>query len=148
MGKYKKLSHSVYCCDYHIVFVPKYRHRLMDYAELKEAVEVGIETISEWLGCEIKEMNIQKDHVHLVVSIPPKISVSKYVGTIKGKVAIKIFKIFKGLKKQKYWGNHFWARGYFVSTVGIDEEMIRRYVKYQEKEEKKEEVQNDKFTLF
>jgi putative transposase len=120
----------------------------MDYPELKEAVEVGIETISEWLGCEIKEKNVQKDHVHLIVSIPPKTSVSKYVGTIKGKVAIKIFQVFKGLKKQKYWGNHYWARGYFVSTVGIDEEMIRRYVKYQEKEEKKEEVQNDKFTLF
>ncbi|HEX9251576.1 MAG TPA: transposase, partial [Ignavibacteriaceae bacterium] len=76
------------------------------------------------------------------------ISVSKYVETIKGKVGIKIFQVFKGLMKQKYWGNHFWARGYFVSTVGIDEEMIRRYVKYQEKEEKKEEVQNDKFILF
>ena len=82
------------------------------------------------------------------MSIPPKISVSKYVGTIKGKVAIKIFQVFRGLKRQKYWGNHFWARGYFVSTVEIDEEMIRRYVKYQEKEEKKEEVQKDKFTIF
>ena len=148
MGKYKKLSHSVYCCDYHIVFVPKYRHRMMDYPELKEEIEKAIEMISEWMGCEIKEKSVQKDHVHLVVSIPPKISVSKYVGTVKGKVAIKIFKIFKGLKKQKYWGNHFWARGYFVSTVGIDEEMLRRYVKYQEKEERKEEEQKDKFNLF
>ena len=108
MGKYKKLSHSVYRCDYHIVFVPKYRHRLMDIAEIKEEVERGIEMISEWMGCEIKEKNVQKDHVHILVSIPPKISVSKYVGTIKGKIAIKLFQVFKGLKKQKYWGNHFW----------------------------------------
>ncbi len=120
----------------------------MDIAEIKEEVERGIEMISEWMGCEIKEKNVQKDHVHIIVSIPPKISVSKYVGTIKGKIAIKLFQVFKGLKKQKYWGNHFWARGYFVSTVGIDEEMVKKYVKYQEKEEKKEDKQKNNFNLF
>jgi len=90
----------------------------MDYPELKEEVERGIETINQSLVCEIKEKNVQKDHVHLIVSIPPKISVSKYVGTtIKGKVAIKIFQVFKGLMEQKYWVNHFGARGYFVITI-------------------------------
>jgi putative transposase len=106
----------------------------MDYPELREEIEKGIEVISEWMGCEIKEKNVREDHVHIIVSISPKVSVSKCVGTLKGKIAIKIFKVYKGLKKQKYCGNHFWARGYFVSTIGIDEEMIRRYVKYQEKE--------------
>ena len=82
---------------------------------------------------------MQPDHIHLLVSIPPKVSVSELVCTLKGKLAIKLFKSYPGLKQKPYWGNHFWARGYFVSTVGIDEEKIRRYVRYQEDEEKKEE---------
>jgi putative transposase len=81
------------------------------------------------------------DHVHLVVSIPPKVSVSEFMGIMKGKLAIKLLKSYAELKKRPYWGNHFWARGYFVNTVGLDEEMIRKYVKYQEEEEKKEEAQ-------
>jgi putative transposase len=91
------------------------------------------------------ELTVRQDHVHVVVSIPPKVSVSKYVGTVKGKVAIKLFKNYPGLRKKPYWGNHFWARGYFVSTVGLDEDVIRRYVKYQEKEEKREEDQQTRF---
>jgi putative transposase len=83
--------------------------------------------------------------VHTVVSIPPKVSVSTYLGTIKGKIAIKIFKSYPKLKKKPYWGNHFWARGYFVNTVGMDEDMIRRYVKYQEEEERREERERDNF---
>ena len=76
-------------------------------------------------------MNVQKDHVHLVCSIPPKVSISEYMGVLKGKLAIKLFKTYLSLKQKPYWGNHFWSRGYFVSTVGLDETMIRRYVKYQ-----------------
>jgi len=93
--------------------------------------------ISNWKEVEISELNIQPDHVHMVCSIPPKVSISQYMGILKGKLAIRLFKTYPNLKKKPYWGNHFWSRGYFVSTVGLDEEMIRRYVKYQENEEKK-----------
>ena len=80
-------------------------------------------------------MNIQHDHVHMVVSIPPKYSVSNTIGYLKGKIAIKLFERFPKIGK-RYWGRHFWSRGYCVSTVGIDEEQIRLYVRWQEKKEK------------
>ncbi len=91
------------------------------------------------MGCEVLELNIQSDHVHLLVTMPPKESVSKLLGTVKGKTAIQVFRQFPHLKQKPYWGNHFWARGYCVDTVGIDEEIIRKYVKYQEKEEMRQE---------
>ncbi len=107
-------------------------------------VNEDIRKLSEWVGCEIIELNVRIDHIRVAISIPPKISVSTYIGTIKGKIAIKMFKSYPMLKKKPYWGNHFWARGYFVNTVGINEEIIKRYVKYQEDEERKEEQdQND-----
>lgn len=90
-------------------------------------------------------MSIQKDHIHLVISIPPKISISEIMGILKRKLAIKLFKSYPKMKQKPYWGNHFWARGYFVSTIGLDEEMIKRYVKYQEEEEKRIEGQQHKF---
>lgn len=102
----------------------------------------------EWKSSEVIEMNVQIDHVHIVVSIPPKVSVSVLMGTLKGKLAIKLFKSYPRLKQKPYWGNHFWSRGYFVNTVGIDEDMIRRYVKYQEGEDKKEETQSQNFDMF
>ena len=143
MSKYKSQSHVVYKCDYHIVWVPKYRFRILT-GEVGKLVDQDIRKLSEWLGCEVMELNVQADHVHLLVSIPPKVSVSTYMGTIKGKIAIKMFKSYPKLKKKPYWGNHFWARGYFVNTVGVNEEMIKKYVKYQEEEERKEERdQND-----
>ena len=86
-------------------------------------------------------MNIQKDHIHLIVSIPPKISVSTLMGILKGKTAIKLFKSYPQLKKKPYWGNHFWSRGYCVDTIGLDEEKIKKYVKYQENQERLEEQQ-------
>jgi len=144
MSKYKKLSHAIYYCVYHIVWVPKYRYRVLSGA-IKELLERDIRGMSEWLGCEVRELNIQVDHVHMVVSIPPKVSISEYMGTVKGKTAIKLFKSYPGMRVKPYWGNHFWARGYFVSSVGIDEETIRKYVKYQEKEEKREEHQQGNF---
>jgi putative transposase len=88
------------------------------------------------MNCEIEELNVQDDHVHLLVMVPPKIAVSKYVGTVKGKCAIRIFSKFRDLKTKLYWGNHFWARGYCVDTVGLDLEKIKKYVQYQEKKEK------------
>jgi putative transposase len=144
MGKYKKLSHVVYKCEYHIVWVPKYRLRILK-GSIKDLVENDIKMLCEWKSCEVQELNVQEDHIHLLVSVPPKISISKLMGTLKGKIAIKLFKSYPNLKKKPYWGNHFWARGYFVSTVGLDEDMIKKYVKYQEKEEKRVEENQQKF---
>ena len=146
-GKYKKLSHVVYKCDYHIVWTPKYRFRVL-FGEVKVLVENDIGMLCEWKGVEVIELNVQIDHVHIVCSIPPKVSVSELLGTLKGKLAIKVFKTYPKLKQKPYWGNHFWSRGYFVTTVGVDEEIIRRYVKYQEREDKKEENQTRDFDLF
>ncbi len=146
-SKYRKLSHVIYKCDYHIVWTPKYRYRVL-FGEVKQLVENDIRTLCEWKGVEILELNVQIDHVHAVVSIPPKVSVSELMGTLKGKLAIKLFKSYPKLKEKPYWGNHFWSRGYFVTTVGVDEDMIRRYVKYQEGEDKKEESQTRNFDLF
>jgi REP element-mobilizing transposase RayT len=91
------------------------------------------------LKCEVVELNVQNDHVHLLVMIPPKVSVSDFVGTVKGRTAIRIFNKFRNLKHKPYWGNHFWARGYCVDTVGLDEEKILKYVKHQEDKEKTQE---------
>ena len=103
--------------------------------------------MTEWKSCEILELNVQKDHVHLVVSVPPRLSISQLMGVLKGKLAIKLFKSYPEIRQKRYWGNHFWARGYFVSTVGIDEDKIRRYVKYQEKEEKRVENNQKRFDI-
>ena|SRR5680860_4154 len=140
MIKYKKLSHVIYYHVYHIVWTPKYRYRILE-GHVKELLLESLESLCQWKRIEILEMNIQPDHVHMVLSIEPKISVSVAMGILKGKTAIKIFKSFPGLKKRPYWGNHFWSRGYCSSTLGLDEEKIRKYVKYQEEHEKKEEAQ-------
>ena len=91
------------------------------------------------------ELNIQIDHVHLLVKIPPKVSISDFVGTVKGRTAIRVFSKFRKLKEGPYWGNKFWSKGYCVDTVGLDAEMIRKYVKYQERKEKVSE-QRDLFS--
>ncbi len=144
MGKYKKLSHVVYKCEYHIVWAPKYRFRILT-GEIKKLVEEDIKMLCEWKRCEVQEMSVKNDHIHLIVSIPPKVSISEMMGILKGKLAIKLFKSYPKMKQKPYWGNHFWARGYFVSTVGIDEDVIKRYVKYQEEEEKHIEEQQHRF---
>jgi putative transposase len=115
---------------------------------LADTVENKIRAICEWKEVQIEELNIQPDHIHIVCSIPPKLSVSDFMGILKGKTAITMFKNYQSLRKKPYWGNHFWSRGYFVSTVGIDEEKIKRYVKYQEERDKSEEGDRDEFTLF
>ncbi len=136
MSRFKRLSHVIWCCKYHIVWVPKYRYRLLKgevAAELKKTLYV----YSERSGCEIIELNIQRDHIHLLVSVPPKTSISKLMGVLKGKTAIQVFRQFPDLKRKPYWGNHFWARGYCVDSVGLNEEMIQKYVRFQEKEERR-----------
>lgn len=94
---------------------------------------------SQQLGCEVVELNVQADHVHLLVKVPPKLSVSGLMGILKGRTAIRLFSVFPFLKKRPYWGNHFWAKGYCVDTVGLNGEMIQKYVRFQEKEEQHQE---------
>jgi len=86
----------------------------------------------------LPELPVQEDHVHLLIKVPPKISISTIVGILKGHTVIRIFNQFNELKQKTYWGNHFWSKGYCVDTVGLNEEMIRKYVKYQEKKDKRE----------
>jgi len=138
MSRFKKMSHAIWHCTYHIVWTPKYRYRILK-DKLKEEVEHCIRLFAAQKRCVIKELNIQIDHVHLLIEVPPKESISDMVGVLKGRTAIRVFNRFKELKHRPYWGNHFWSKGYCVDTVGLDEEMIRRYVKYQEEKEKKEE---------
>ncbi len=138
MSRFNRLSHSIWYCHYHIVWVPKYRFRILK-DKVKIEVEESIRMFSEQLGCKIEELNIQEDHVHLLVMVPPKVAVSKYIGTIKGRSAIRVFSRFPGLRQRPYWGNHFWARGYCLDTIGLDLEKIRKYVVYQEKLEKQME---------
>ena len=141
MSRFQRLSQVLWSCQYHIVWVPKYRYRILS-GEVAKEVYKTIQVFCGRLNCEIVELNVQIDHVHLLVKMPPKVSVSTLVGTVKGKTAIQIFRQFPKLKQKPYWGNHFWARGYCVDTVGIDAEMIRKYVKFQEKEESKQERLN------
>ncbi len=135
MSRFRKLSQTIWHCQYHIVWVPKYRFRVLKGA-VAEEVATCIRIFSQQLGCEIIEMNIQEDHVHLLVMVPPKVSISGLVGTIKGRSAIRVLNRFRKLKEKPYWGNHLWARGYCVDTVDLDSEMTRKYVKYQEDKEK------------
>lgn len=135
MSRFKKLSHTIWYCMYHIVWTPKYRYRILK-GEIKEEVERCIRVFSDQKRCMDEELNVQEDHVHLMVLVPPKVSISELVGTLKGRTAIRVFNKFKQLKERPYWGNHFWSKGYCVDTVGLDEEMIRKYVKYQEKKDK------------
>jgi len=135
--QFKRLAHAVWQCKYHVVWCPKYRYRILR-GELGKTVRDIIRQLCEWKKIEILEGNIQIDHIHLVLEIPPKYSISEAVGFIKGKSAIKLFDFHLELKK-RYWGRHFWAKGYCVSTVGLDEAQIRNYVRYQLHKDKKAE---------
>ena len=137
--RFRKLSHSIYECKYHIVFCPKYRYRVLR-DEIAEYVKREIYTLcSHKDGVEVVEANVQADHVHVVLSIPPKYAVSNLMGYLKGKLAIRVFNRYESLRK-RYWSGHLWSRGYCVSTVGLDEEKIRKYVKWQETKEKQDEA--------
>jgi putative transposase len=103
-------------------------------AEISKTIQV----YSGRLDCEVVELNVQADHVHLLIKVPPKRSISELMGYLKGKTAIQIFRQFPDLKNKPYWGNHFWARGYCVDTVGLNHEMIQKYVRFQEKEEQRQ----------
>ena len=134
MSRFTKSSHVIWHCQYHLIWTPKCRYRILKGNVGKE-VYVQLRILCEQLKVEVVELNVQIDHVHLLVKIPPKLSVSDVMGHLKGRIAIRLFNKFPYLRKHKLWGNHFWARGYCVDTVGVNAEMIRKYVKYQEKHE-------------
>ena len=137
MSELKKLAHAVWNCKYHLIWCPKYRFRILKGGVKQSVVEI-LHQLCEWKKIEVLEMNVQEDHVHMVLSIPPKFSVSEVVGFLKGKCAIKIFDKHLELKK-RYWGRHFWAKGYCVSTVGLDEEKVRKYVRWQQAKDQRTE---------
>jgi len=135
MSRFEKLSHVLWHCQYHFVWVPKYRYRVLD-GQVKQEVDRCIRIFCDQMKCQIVELNIQQEHIHLLVKIPPRISVSDTMGTLKGRTAIRIFKSCPNLKERPYWGNHFWAPGYCVDTVGLNSEMIQKYVQYQDRQER------------
>ncbi|HEX8607923.1 MAG TPA: IS200/IS605 family transposase [Pedobacter sp.] len=143
--RFRRLSHSIYECKYHLVFCPKYRRPILK-DEVKEYVRGEISNLLRQKdGIEIIEMNVQSDHIHLIAWIPPKYAVSAVMGYLKGKLAIRMFQRYEKLGKQ-FWGRHLWGRGYCVSTVGIDEQRIREYVQWQESKERElEKLQGNLF---
>ena len=135
---YRKTSHSVYDLKYHVVWITKYRKPVLR-GEIAVRLRELVRQTCAALDVYILSGHIAVDHVHLLVMIPPKVSVSDYCGMVKGRSAIRVFNKFKELKQRPYWGNHFWTEGYCVDTVGLDSEMIRKYVKYQEAQERRME---------
>ena len=131
------LAHTKWNCIYHIVFIPKYRRKVM-YGEVRNSVREAIKTLCGYKEVEILEGNVSVDHVHLCVKIPPKMAVSEFMGYLKGKSALMIFDRHPEYK-QKQSGRHFWARGYYVDTVGRNEEQIRTYIKNQTDVDKRED---------
>jgi putative transposase len=126
------------------VWVPKYRFRVLE-GEIAGEVRTCVNVFCEQSECEVVELNVQNDHVHLITMVPPKVSISDLMGRLKGRSAIRILKRFEYLRQRRYWGNHLWAPGYCVDTVGLDSEMIRKYVQYQERKERKVEQLRMKF---
>ena len=139
MSRFRNLAHVLYYTKYHLVWTPKYRYRVLG-GEVGKEVSSCIHSFMSWLGCEVIELNVQPDHVHMVAWILPKHSISYVMGVLKGRTSIRVFKKFPWMKQKPYWGNHFWAEGYCVDTVGLDEEKIRLYVKWQESKERRAEA--------
>jgi putative transposase len=141
--RFKRLSHSLYECKYHVVFCPKYRYRVLK-DEIGEYTRQQIYQLSRQKeDVEVLELNVQPDHVHVVLSVAPKYAISELMGYLKGKLALRLFQQYESLGK-RYWGRHLWARGYCVSTIGLDEEKIRKYVQWQERQERQVEVAQGK----
>ena len=142
MNDVESLSHTKWECKYHIVYIPKYRKKAL-YGALRQQLGEVLKQLAMQRESRIEEGHLMRDHVHMLVSIPPKYSVSQVVGYMKGKSAIHIARTFMG-KPRNFTGESFWARGYFVSTVGRDEKEIREYIKKQEQEDQR----IDQLTLF
>ncbi len=135
MDNAESLSHTRWECKYHVVFIPKYRRKTL-YFELRRHLGEVFRKLAERKESEIEEGHLLADHVHMLIAIPPKYSVSQVIGFIKGKSAIHLARVY-GERKRNYSGQHFWARGFFVSTVGRDEQAIREYINKQEAEDKR-----------
>jgi putative transposase len=135
MDDYQSQSHTKWECKYHVVFLPKCRRKVL-YGELRRHLGSVFRTLAEQKESRVEEGHLMPDHVHMMISIPPKYSVAQVIGYIKGKSAIHIARTF-GERKRNFVGQHFWARGYFVSTVGRDEAVIREYIRHQEIEDKR-----------
>ncbi len=135
MDEKESLSHSRWECKYHVVFIPKCRRRTL-YKELRNHLGEVFRRLASQKESQIIEGHLMPDHVHMLISIPPKYAVSQVIGYIKGKSAIHLARVY-GEKKRNFVGQHFRARGYFVSTVGRDETMIREYIRHQEQEDQR-----------
>ena len=135
MDEFESLNHTKWECKYHVVFIPKYRRKVL-YGELRQHLGPMFRTLAEQRESRVEEGHLMPDHVHMLLSIPPKYAVSQVVGYMKGKSAIHIARAYLG-KRRNFVGQHFWARGYFVSTVGRDEVSVRNYIRDQETEDKR-----------
>ena len=135
MRQVKSLSHTRWECKYHIVFIPKYRKKMI-FGQIKKELGEVFHRLARQKESLIEEGHMMSDHVHMMISIPPKYAVSQVVGFIKGKSAIHIARTYTG-RRRNYVGQHFWARGYFASTVGRDEQVIRDYIRHQEAEDRR-----------
>jgi len=135
MNNYNKLKHTTWECKYHLVWIPKYRKKMI-YGQLRKYLGEILKELALQRESKIIEGHLMGDHVHVLISIPPKYSVSQVVGYIKGKSAIHIARTYAG-KRHNFVGQSFWARGYFVSTVGRNEEIVKQYIKKQEEADRK-----------
>ncbi len=135
MRSVNSLNHTRWECKYHIVFIPKYRRKVL-FGEIRRELGEVFHRLARQKESLIEEGHLMGDHVHMMISIPPKYAVAQVIGYIKGKSAIHIARNYTG-RKRNYVGQHFWARGYFASTVGRDEEIIRAYIKHQEQEDRR-----------
>ena len=135
MDEQASLNHTKWECKYHVVFIPKWRRKVL-YKELRRYLGEVFRRLAEQKGSRIEEGHLMVDHVHMMIAIPPKHAVSQVIGYIKGKSAIHLARAY-GERKRNFVGQHFWARGFFVSTVGRDEAVIREYIRNQEQEDKR-----------
>ncbi len=135
MQIYESLKHTTWECKYHVVFIPKYRRKAL-YVQLRQDMGSVFRDLAEQKECKVEEGHLMLDHVHMLLSVPPKYSVSSVMGFIKGKSAIHIARVYAG-RRRNFVGQHFWARGYWVSTVGKNEAAVRRYIQEQEKEDQR-----------
>ena len=135
MQTYESLKHTTWECKYHVVFIPKCRRKVL-YQGIWQELGLVFRSLAEQWECKVEEGHLMPDHVHMLLSVPPKYSVSNVMGFIKGKSAIHIARVYAG-RRRNFVGQHFWARGYWVSTVGKNEAAVRQYIQDQEKEDKR-----------
>jgi putative transposase len=140
MDEDESLSHTKWECKYHVIFIPKFRRKVL-YGKLRQHLGEVLRALAAQKECRIEEGHLMADHVHMMIAIPPKHAVSQVIGFIKGKSAIHLARVY-GERKRNFVGQNFWARGYWVSTVGRDETTIREYIRKQEQEDQQLDQRN------